>query len=256
MEEITTRIIPALLITTAAGLSTTIGSVLGLISKKPSPRFLAGALGFSAGIMLMVSFLELLPQGIAKIGFGNAQLGFFGGILAFFFIDYLIPHEFAGHVDHSSQMDNRRIYRTGILLAVGIGIHNFPEGMATFFGSLVDLRLGLAIAVAIALHNIPEGLAVSIPIYAATGNRRKAFFWSFLSGVAEPVGAIVSILFLYQFMTPVFLGWLLVVAAGIMVFVCIDELIPISCSLGEEHIPILTVILGMAVMALSLGLLK
>lgn len=254
--EITANLIPALILASAAGLCTTIGSFLGLIVKRPSPRYLSAALGFSAGVMIMVSFLELLPEGIKAIGFFPAQLGFFGGIAVFFLIDFFVPHEYAGHVDHVPKGEGKKIYRTGLLLAVGIGIHNFPEGMATLSGSLVDLRLGLAIAIAVALHNIPEGLAVSIPVYAATGSRKRAFFWSFLAGLAEPLGAGLAALLLFPFFSPALLGALLSVAAGIMVFISIDELIPISYSLGEEHVPILAVVLGMALMALSLGILR
>jgi ZIP family zinc transporter len=141
-------------------------------------------------------------------------------------------------------------------VALGIGIHNFPEGMATFAGALQDLSLGVAIAGAIALHNIPEGLAVSAPIYAATGSRRKAFLWSFLSGVAEPAGAAVAALVLMPFLTETVLGLMLAVVAGIMVFISLDELVPVARSFGQEHLSIVGVGLGMAVMAASLWLLK
>jgi ZIP family zinc transporter len=149
-----------------------------------------------------------------------------------------------------------QLARTGLLVALGIGIHNFPEGMATFAGALEDVNLGVAIAVAIAIHNIPEGLAVSAPVYAATGSRGKAFLWSFLSGVAEPLGAGLAGLFLLPFLNEAVLGWLLAIVAGIMVFISFDELVPTSRSFGQEHLSIVGVFLGMVVMALSLWLLK
>ena len=246
----------ALLLTTLAGLSTTLGSLLGLAVRKPGPRFMSATLGFSAGVMVLISFVELLQGGIESIGFAYANFGFFIGIIFIFIIDYLIPHQWAGHQDHSESKDESRLMRMGLLVALGIGIHNFPEGMATFAGTLKDTKLGVAIAVAIAIHNIPEGLAVSAPIYAATKSRSKAFFWSFVSGLAEPVGAGVAALFLLPFLTPALLGWLLAFVAGVMVYIAFDELIPTSRSYGQEHTAILGVILGMAVMSASLWMLR
>ena len=146
--------------------------------------------------------------------------------------------------------------KTGLLVALGIGIHNFPEGMASFVGALKDPSLGIAIAVAIAIHNIPEGLAVSAPVYAATGSRGKAFLWSFLSGVAEPIEAGLAALLLLPFLNDAVLGFVLAVVAGIMVFISLDELLPAARSFGEEHLSIVGVVGGMVVMAVSLWLLR
>jgi ZIP family zinc transporter len=245
----------ALILTTLAGLSTTLGSLLGLAVRKPGPRFMSAALGFSAGVMVMVSFVELLQGGINSIGFAFANLGFFLGIGVTFAIDYLLPHESAGHQDLSETRKESRLLRMGILVALGIGIHNFPEGMATFAGTLKDHNLGIAIAVAIAIHNIPEGLAVSAPIFAATGSRKKAFFWSSLSGLAEPVGAGLAALVLLPFLTPALLGWLLAFVAGVMVFISFDELVPTSFSYNHGHIAILGVIFGMGLMSFSLWMI-
>ncbi len=246
----------ALLLTAAAGLSTTIGSLIGLVMQKPGARFMSFVLGFSAGVMIMVSFVELLQGSIEYIGFLPANLGFFAGILTMFLVDYLVPHEYIGQHDFRQIEPNGKLLRAGLLVALGIGIHNFPEGMATFAGTLQDVRLGGAIAVAIAIHNIPEGIAVSAPVYAATHSRSKAFLWSFLSGVAEPVGAAIAALILLPFLTPTVLGWILAAVAGIMVFISLDELIPLSRSFGREHLPIVGVIVGMVVMVFSLWMLK
>ena len=145
--------------------------------------------------------------------------------------------------------------RTGLLVALGLGIHNFPEGMATMGAALQDTKLGLAVAVAIAVHNVPEGLAVAVPVWAATGSRRKAFLWSFLSGLAEPAGAVLAFLLLGAFLTPVLLSAMLGLVAGFMVYVSLDELVPSSREYGHEHLSILGVGAGMAVMAASLELL-
>jgi ZIP family zinc transporter len=213
-------------------------------------------LGFSAGVMILVSFVELLQDSIESIGFLSAHVAFFLGMASIFAIDSLVPHEYVGQREHSGGESTSGLMRVGLLVAFGIGIHNFPEGMATFAGALEDVHLGIAIAVAIAIHNIPEGLAVSAPVYAATGSRGKAFFWSFASGVSEPVGAGVAALILLPFLTETVLGWVLAAVAGIMVSISMDELTPAAKSFGSEHAPIVGVIAGMFIMALSLWLLR
>jgi ZIP family zinc transporter len=246
----------ALLLTAVAGLSTSIGGLLGIFVKKPGPRFMAFTLGFSGGVMVLVSFVELLAGGIEAVGFGLAHVAFFAGMLGMFLIDFLIPHEYMAERHRTEGGAQDQLLKTGLLVALGIGIHNFPEGMATFAGALQDISLGVAIAVAIAIHNIPEGLAVSAPVYAATGSRSKALLWSFLSGLAEPAGAAVAAVLLLPFLNATLLGLMLAVVAGIMVFISLDELVPVARSFGEEHLSILGVVVGMAVMAASLWMLQ
>ncbi len=246
----------ALVLTALAGLSTTIGSLLGIFVRKPGPRFMALTLGFSGGVMILVSFVELLAGGIEAVGFGLAHVAFFAGMLGMFLIDILIPHEYMAERHKTEGRAQETLLKTGLLVALGIGIHNFPEGMATFAGTLQDVSLGAAIAVAIAIHNIPEGLAVSAPVYAATGSRSRAFLWSFLSGVAEPVGAVVAALILLPFLNATVLGLMLSSVAGIMVFISLDELVPVARSFGQEHLSIVGVVVGMAVMAASLWILR
>lgn len=245
----------ALLLTTLAGLSTTIGSLLGIFVRKPGPRFMALTLGFSGGVMILVSFVELLAGSVEAIGFAPAHVAFFAGMLGMFLIDFLIPHEYMAERHPTEGTGQGALLKTGLLVALGIGIHNFPEGMVTFAASLKDVGLGVALATAIALHNIPEGLAVSAPVYAATGSRRKAFLWSFLSGVAEPAGAAVAALVLLPFLTATVLGLMLAIVAGIMVFISLDELVPVARSFGHEHLSIVGVVMGMAVIAASLWML-
>ena len=259
----------ALLLSALAGLSTTFGSLLALLGREPGPRLMTLTLGFSGGVMILVSFVELLPKGIEALGFGPAHLAFFGGIVAIFLIDFLIPHDFMAEHHHTETKDGHdvqlrqagdearkaRLLRAGLFVALGLGIHNFPEGMASFATALSDPQLGIAIAIAIAIHNIPEGLAVSAPVYAATGSRSKAFWWSFLSGVAEPVGALLAAAILLPFLNDAVLGVLVSAVAGIMVFISIDELLPISRAYGEAHLSIVGIVVGMAVMSLSLWIL-
>jgi ZIP family zinc transporter len=244
----------ALLLSLLAGLSTTVGSLLGFLVRKPGPRFMAFTLGVSAGVMVLVSFVELLQGAIETIGFLTAHLAFFGGMAVMFLIDVLIPYEYMER-PASGDAEGGQLLKTALFVALGIGIHNFPEGMASFAGALEDPSLGIAIAVAIAIHNIPEGLAVSAPVYAVTGSRVQAFLWSFFSGVAEPLGAGLAALVLLPFLDEVVLGYVLAAVAGIMVFISLDELVPVAHSFGTEHMAIVGAVVGMVVMALSLWLL-
>jgi zinc transporter, ZIP family len=250
----------ALFLAAGAGLSTTIGSVLGVVIQKPGPTFLAFALGFSAGVMIFVSFAELLAHAIEieGVGFLGAYIAFFLGMGAYFLIDVFVPHDYMGYHDHAAHTQvgapgrsPQNLERTGLLLALGVSIHNFPEGMATFVATLENLNLGLPIAVAVAIHNIPEGLAIATPIYTATGDRRKAFFWSFFSGISEVAGAVLAAAILMPILSETLMGFTLAAVAGIMVLISLDELIPSAKALAREHTPILGVIVGMILMMVS-----
>lgn len=244
----------AFILTAAAGLSTTVGTLLVLVVRNPGRRFMAICLGFAAGVMVLVSFVELLPRSTAALGFGWGCLTFLAGLLGMFALDAAIPHSYEGVADTRADDRPTDLRRLGLLVAVGIGVHNLPEGMATFASTLADARLGAAIAVAIAIHNVPEGLAVAAPVYAATGSRNKALLWSFLSGVAEPLGAAIAALFLLPFLRESVLAAVLAAVGGLMVFIALDELLPAARQYGEEHLSILGAIAGMAVMAASLWL--
>lgn len=255
------NILIALLLTAFAGLSTGLGALMSFFSKKTDTRFISGALGLSAGVMIYISFMEMLPQAVDGLtsSFGEksallyAILAFFGGIGLIALIDYLVPEDENPHemhnMDELKQKDNHHLKRTGIMLALAIGIHNFPEGMASFISALDGMDVALPIIIAIAIHNIPEGIAVSVPIYQSTGNRRKALTFALLSGLAEPLGAIVGMAFLLPFWTPVVNAYCLSVVAGIMIYISFDELLPGSEAYGHHHIALACVILGMAIMA-------
>ena len=253
-------------LTLFAGLSTGIGRALAFFTKKTNTRFLSLALGFSAGVMIYVSFVEIFAKARNELviefgdrgGFWLTTAAFFGGIALIAIIDKLIPsvenpHEirFVEEIDQV-KAKQQRLKRMGLFTALAIAIHNFPEGLATFTAALTEPGLGIAIAVAIAIHNIPEDIAVSVPLYYATGNRKKAFWYSFGSGLAEPVGAMVGYLILLPFMGPMVFGILFAGVAGIMVFISLDELLPSAQEYGEHHLSIYGLIAGMAVMAVSL----
>jgi len=248
----------ALLLTTMAGLSTGIGSAIAYFIRKPKMIYLSFSLGLSAGVMIYVSFMELLPNAIEGIGEAQSIAVFFAGILFIGLIDLAIPeaenpHEYKQLSD--VKMKDQTLMRTGVLTALAIGIHNFPEGLATFGLALTNVRLGAIIAVAIAIHNIPEGISVSVPIYYATNNRNKAAVYSFLSGMAEPVGAVVGFVILLPFLSEGLLASLLAFVGGIMIYISVDELLPVAHKYGHGHAVILGIVLGMAVMAVSLLLL-
>jgi len=267
----------ALLLALLAGLSTGIGSVIAYFIRQPKPKYMSLILGFSGGVMVYVSFAELLHVALDKVGFSQANLGFFGGIAFIMLVDIFIPHEYkfeqTGHspftmvgkgkegklpvkptasgVDQSS-----RLMRAGVLTAIGIAIHNFPEGLVTFSSGLaVDHSFGILVAVAIAIHNIPEGISVSIPIAQATGSRKRAFIYSFCAGLAEPVGALIGYAILFNFLTPTLIYTLMAFAAGIMVYISLDEILPTAHMFGEEHLVIVGATAGMIIMALSIYLI-
>lgn len=255
-------------LTLFAGLSTGIGSALAFFAKRTNTKLLSIALGFSAGVMIYVSFIEIFLKGrgglIAELGVAGgswaAASAFFGGMFLIAIVDKIVPsfenpHEIRKVEDiEYAEEDSRdaNLFRMGLLAALAIAIHNFPEGLATFTAALKDVRLGIPIAVAIAIHNIPEGIAVSIPIFYATGNRKKAFVYSFLSGLAEPLGALIGYLIFFAFFSDLVFGILFASVGGIMVFVSLDELLPAAREYGEHHLSMYGLVIGMIVMALSL----
>lgn len=266
MDYTLTDVLIAFGLTLFAGLSTGIGSAIAFFSKHTNTKFLSLALGFSAGVMVYVSFVEIFTKAreslVDAIGL---QLGswvtvasFFGGMAIIALIDKFIPEQENPHEvvlvedAESGRKRKSKLMRMGLLTALAIAIHNFPEGLATFTSALTNPKLGVAIAVAIAIHNIPEGIAVSVPIFYATNDRRKAFRLSFLSGLAEPVGAIVGYLLLMPFINGISFGILFAAVAGIMVFISVDELLPSAREYGEHHLSIYGLIAGMVIMSVSL----
>ncbi len=264
------NVIYALILTAVAGLATGIGSLIALLSRRTNKKFLSYALGLSAGVMIYVSFVDILPKSIESLSEGYSDkmaqiygtLSFFGGMLFIALIDKLVPsvdnpHEIRSVESMEVMPDNRKkLKRMGLLTALVIGIHNFPEGIATFMAALEEPQIGFAIAGAIAIHNIPEGIAVAIPIYYATHSRRKAFGWSFLSGLSEPLGAVIGYLVLRPFLSPTLFGVIFGAVAGIMVFISLDELLPAAREWGKPHTAIWGLITGMAIMAASVIVLN
>lgn len=282
----------AFALTVFAGMATGIGSLIAFTASRTDFRFLSISTGFSAGVMLYVSFVEMFPMALSEMtelkgdetAYLIATIAFFIGIAVIALIDTLIPSEDNPHEIHPehetaplhesntwqelqkhktrSEQSKTKLMRTGVFTALAIGIHNFPEGLATFISALNEPQLGMAIAIAVALHNIPEGISVSVPIYYATGSRRRAFIYSVLSGLAEPIGAIVAYIGIMimggadAIQSPMVMGCTLSGVAGIMVYISLDELIPASQSYGKGHDSIIGLIAGMALMAVSLVLMR
>lgn len=258
------------LLTLGAGLATGIGSAIAFVSRRTSRRFFSFTLGLSAGVMLYVSFVELFVESRELFAVAWGSRGGSIGVAVFFFvgmafigiIDKLVPsfenpHEMRSieTMDAAHRRKESHLHHLGIMTALAIAIHNFPEGIATFMAAESNPTVGIAIAVAIALHNIPEGIAVSVPVYYATGSRKKAFLYSLLSGLAEPLGALLAFAILMPFINDVVLGAVLAAVAGIMVYISIDELLPAAREYGEPHISIYGMVVGMMIMAASLIML-
>jgi ZIP family zinc transporter len=244
----------ALLMSLLAGLATVVGGCFTFFVKRDNIKALSIGLGFSAGVMIFLSFTDILKGAqelLSKYFPNNADwlvfIGFFTGMAVAILIDYFIP-------DHIEQdlfcpQENcthsvHRIKRAGILTAIAIAIHNFPEGMATFFVTTQNVTLGVSVAVAIALHNIPEGIAVALPIYHATGKKRLAIGYSFLSGISEPIGALIGLFILQYFLPMAAVGFLFAAVAGIMIYISFDTLLPLSRDYGDGHYSVFGIMFG------------
>ncbi|MEN1925828.1 zinc transporter ZupT [Luteimonas qiangzhengi] len=265
LDPTTSNVLLALAVTTAAGLATGLGGLLVFATRKPSARMLAFGLAFAGGAMVYVSLSDILNKSIATfaIQFGDARgfsygtFSFLAGVLLIVVIDRLIPnpHERLETDDpFYQQHDRHQIRRVGLLTAAAITAHNFPEGLATFFATLSDPAVGLPLAFAIAIHNIPEGIAIAVPVYYATGKKGLAVLACLLSGLAEPLGAIIGYVLLGPFLSEALYGTIFGVIAGVMVFLALDELLPAAKRYAKGHETVYGLVTGMGALAISLVL--
>lgn len=254
-----------LLMTLLAGLSTVVGGFLTFFVKRTNIKALSIGLGFSAGVMIFLSFTEILKSSnemlvsfFPKYSQWFVFVGFAIGIITAILIDYFIPD----HIDEDlfcaqeNCLRHHRIKRAGLLTAIAISVHNFPEGMATFFVGTQNITLGISVALAIGLHNIPEGIAVALPIYHATGKKRLAIWYTFLSGISEPIGALLGLFALQYFLPNAAIGILFAAVAGIMVYISFDTLLPLSREYGDGHYSVFGIMFGIFFIWASLLLLK
>lgn len=262
-------IISALIITTIAGMATCVGALIGFFVKRTDKRAISFSLGFSAGLMIYISLAEILyharsdisqTMGIEK-GTLIATMVFFGGILLTALLDKAIGrivhrHEYSSVDEVSPKSHVRKMAHAGIMTAIALALHNFPEGVAVFISSINDPKVGLSIAIAIALHNIPEGIAIAVPIYYATRSKMKAFGYAFIAGLIQPVGALAAYLILLPFITPVLLSCTYALVAGIMIYISFIELLPNAYRMEESSSTNAGLFAGMAVMAIALLMLQ
>jgi len=256
-----------LLITCISGLATGIGSLASLLLKDIKRKHLSIAMGFAAGVMLYIAFAELLEESIDYTSFGEANLAFFGGILFLMIVDFLLPHTYlaerilennnnkdqkeAGEGAEKSE-EKKEVLSAGLMTAIGIALHNFPEGIIVFISAVHDIRLGIVLAIAIALHNIPEGFSIGIPIFYATNDKKKTFGYSLAAGLAEPLGALAVMLLFGAYLTDYVVHLSLGFVAGIMVFISFDELLPLCFKTKNSHSVVMGIIGGMMVMFITL----
>jgi len=258
-------------LTLFAGMATGVGGAIAFFAKRTNTTFLSYSLGFSAGVMIYISFTELLGEAHIIISSTHSEeisawltfASFIGGFALAALIDKVVPSRENPHeVKSVEQMDvdcpkrGRKLLRMGAFTAIALAVHNFPEGIATFMAGISDLTVGISIAIAIAIHNIPEGIAVSVPVYYATGSRRKAFTWAALSGLAEPLGAGFGYFILSFFENPVVLGYVFAIVAGIMIYISFDELLPAAHKYGKHHVAIYGLVSGIILIGISLLLLQ
>ncbi len=251
------RALIALLLSAIAGFSTMLGTLVIFFTRGKSEKLLSISLGFAGGVMLSVSFTDLLPNAQEFLtNFSGDKLGiFFGvfflilGIVSAGALDRFIPHQSFDESENSRPHKN--LFRVGVVSTVAIGLHNFPEGIATFMAGYEDIALGISITIAIAMHNIPEGISVAMPVYYATGSRRKAFRYTFLSGAAEPLGALLAFLIFKPFINDFLLGAIFALISGIMIYVAIEELIPSSRQYGFQRAALIATFAGICIMPLS-----
>ncbi|XP_024399666.1 zinc transporter ZTP29 isoform X1 [Physcomitrium patens] len=268
----------ALLLTMVGGLSTALGGLVVVLQPTPNLKRLGILQGLAAGLMFSISFNDLMHNAINAIGFPRAHLWFFGGVLMFAGVVTLIPEpsltpqqnaamDAAGkgkgikqgkdvEKPHLMRQRRKQVLMSGIVTAVGIGLHNFPEGIAVFLGSIKGLRVGISLACAIALHNIPEGVAVALPVYFATESKWKAFQLAAFSGLAEPLGVIIVATLFPQSMPHHILEGLLAGVGGIMAFLTLHEMVPLALEYAGRRQAIASVFIGMALMSVSLYLLE
>ena len=257
----TTYILP-LLLTLFSGMATLLGGFITFFVKRNDLRVLSIGLGFSAGVMIYVSLSELIEEAATMLtpfyGVTPAKvaafLGFFAGILVAIAIDYFIPdHIESDFLSKSTKCQQKhRIKRAGLITAIAVTLHNLPEGIATFLVASQDIRLGIPVAIAIAIHNLPEGIAIALPIFHATGKKRQAILYTFLSGISEPIGGLIGVLLLKTILPDQAVGIMTAAVAGIMIYISFDTLLPLAREYGENHHVIIGIVSGLLIMSFSL----
>ncbi|TYH56440.1 hypothetical protein ES332_D08G019000v1 [Gossypium tomentosum] len=264
------QVLVALALSLVGGLSTSLGALFVILNQAPNLKMLGLLQGFAAGLMLSISFLDLAHNAMNSIGFLKGNLWFFSGVIFFAVVANFIPEPTLSHSSEVKGKKNkgdeggkdmmkkhrRQVFFSGIITAMGISLHNFPEGMAVFLGSMKGLRVGLNLALAIALHNIPEGVAVALPVYFATQSKWQAFKLATLSGFAEPLGVVIVAYLFPSSLSPEILEGLLGSVGGVMAFLTLHEMLPLAFDYAGQKQAVKAVFFGMAFMSASLYFLE
>lgn len=261
------NVLIAFLVTVLAASATMLGALSVINAKESNPRLLAFGLSFAGGAMVYISLVEIFVKSQVSFGevfsekyaYASATAAFFIGIFLLVILDRFLPNPHADltKISQTDAIEKRfELKSIGLLATLAITAHNLPEGMATFFSTLDDPSVGMNLAIAIAIHNIPEGISIAIPVYYATGSKKKAIIATLISALAEPVGAILGYSILAPFMGPAVYGGLFGIIAGAMVYLALDELLPASKRYARGHETVYGMVLGMGVIAMSLVLFK
>lgn len=241
------------LITFIAGASTLLGMIVLLFNKKNSGKIIAASLSFAAGVMICVSLLDLIPEGINLL---TSRYKNFVSIM--FFLIFLCIGVLTSMMIDKNMPENKsngKLYRVGIISMLAIILHNIPEGIATFMASSMDMKLGISLALAISMHNIPEGISISVPIYYSTRSVKKSFLYTLISALSEPFGALLAYLFLQNLITDSFMGMLFSFIAGIMIHISFYELLPTSKKYNENKLTSIFFVIGIIFMCINLLIL-
>jgi zinc transporter, ZIP family len=252
----TSPLIKAIIITLIVGLSINVGNVIGITLKKENHKFFTFSLGLAAGIMIGISFLDFIPEGIARIGLLYTIILFTCGFIFIFLLDSLVIDRLFESKDEDGNDTERKVAKTSSFITLGVVLHNFPEGLAVLFSSIIDVKIGIIIGIAIALHHIPEGIAVSMPIYRSTGNKGKTFLWSFIISLVPLLGAIIAGTLFFKILNPNILAFILSGVSGIMCYIAIDEILPLSRTWGVNYLGMTGFISAIIIITLSLVLIK
>lgn len=236
-----------IIITSIAGISTLLGNILLFIPIRYKNKLLSFSLGLSFIVMFLISIIELIPD--ALLLYLN-KFNFFGLFISALF--FLMFGVFIVKLCDKKINNDDMLYRVGVLSMLSLLVHNIPEGIICAMTSMSNIELGLKMTFIIMLHNIPEGICIALPIYYSTKSKFKAFVYTAISGLGEIVGALITILFLKRFITPLFLFAVLLITAGIMIYLSLNKILKTGVTYKEYYWLILGILFGIVVLIITM----
>lgn len=240
----------ALIITTIAGLSTVLGGCIVFFKIKNREKFISFCLSFSLSVMITISVIDLVPSSFIELNNSFSLLKSIFITILLFVVGAILVNILDRNIK-VSKSKNSNLYKLGILNMIALMLHNFPEGIATFMTSYSDLSIGISLSLAIMMHNIPEGISIAVPLYYSTGKKGRGILYTFISALAEPLGAIVAFLFLKQYINMLTISYVLIIVAGIMITISINELFPEAIKYNESKQIKLGMLLGVVVILIN-----